>query len=435
MSHKNSLIKIQDLLENTGSKSFLKRMVYFLGPGFIASIAYIDPGNFATNIESGSKFGYTLLWVILLSNLAAILIQTMSAKLGIASGKSLAEVIRDEYPSWVKYPIWIIMEIVAMATDLAEFLGAALGIYLLFPNLFFWCQHTFNTPLLVIPATLAGIATFLILGLEKYGFRKIEIAIAGMVGVITLSYVTELFIGNPDWNLALQAIIVPKFAGKESLLLTAGIVGATIMPHAIFLHSGLMKQKHSHIDKKYRKKIFKFVVIDILISMGIAGIINMAMLIMAASTFYTAGIHTISSIEDAYKTLQPLLGHSAQVIFAISLLISGYASSAVGTMAGQMIMQGFVKFSVPTFIRRFVTMVPAFVLIWLNVEPGKALIMSQVVLSFGLPFAIIPLIVFSKNERIMGNLKNKKITTLTAGLIGLTILGLNILLIYQYILY
>ncbi|MEI8131343.1 MAG: Nramp family divalent metal transporter [Leptolinea sp.] len=399
-------------------KSGLKKIMPFLGPAFIASVAYVDPGNFATNIQGGAQFGYMLLWVIIVSNLMAMLLQTLSAKLGIATGKNLAESCRLYFPKPVVWGMWVLMEIVAMATDLAEFLGAALGFYLLL-----------GVPLW-IAGILTAIATFLILGLERSGFRPLEAVITSFVGVIAISYVVETILDKPDWGLVLNSAVIPRFAGTESILLATGILGATVMPHAIFLHSALTQNRIVVRKPKLLQKLFRYEQIDIFIAMGAASLINAAMLIMAASTFHRSGLTNVGTIEQAYITLEPLLGKAASWVFGLSLLASGLSSASVGTMAGQVIMQGFLHYEIPVWIRRLVTMVPSLIVIFIGFDPTRTLVISQVALSFGLPFAVIPLVYFTSQKKLMGVLVNKPITTYAAWAIAALIVALNFFLIF-----
>jgi manganese transport protein len=391
----------------------------FLGPAFIASVAYVDPGNFATNIQGGAQFGYLLLWVIVASNLMAMLIQTLSAKLGIATGMNLAEHCRARFPRPVVFVMWLLMEIVAMATDLAEFIGAALGFQLLM-----------GIPLFA-GALLTALATMLILGLERYGFRPLEAVISSMVGMIALCYLLETIIGKPDWGLVAYHAFVPRFAGTESVFLASGILGATVMPHAIFLHSALTQGRIVVRDKKRLQSLYRFEIADVVIAMGIASFVNAAMLIMAAATFHTTGHAAIGTIEEAYRTLEPLLGSSAKWIFGLSLLLSGLSSSTVGTSAGQVIMQGFMQRHIPIWVRRLVTMAPSLIVIGAGLDPTRTLVVSQVVLSFGLPFAIVPLVMFTRRPDIMGELANRRLTTAIAGMIAGIILALNAYLTYK----
>ena len=324
-------------LSGSGGRRGLLRALPFLGPAFIASIAYVDPGNYATNIQAGARFGYLLLWVVVASNLMAMFLQSLSAKLGIATGTNLAEHCREQFPPAVVWTMWVLMEIVAMATDLAEFLGAAIGFYLL----------------LGVPLWLAGIltaiATFLILGLERYGFRPLEAVITSFVGVISLCYLIETVLGRPNWAEVAAGAVAPRFHDKEGVLLATGILGATVMPHVLFLHSALTQRRIVVRDAFRRRALFRFQLWDVGIAMGIAGLVNAAMLIMAAATFYKSGQTDVATIENAYRSLQPLLGRAAGVLFAVSLLASGLSSASVGTMAGQVIMQGFLRRGIPVW--------------------------------------------------------------------------------------
>jgi len=406
------------VLSGRSKKGVMARLLPFLGPAFIASVAYMDPGNYATNIQGGAQFGYTLLWVIVASNLMAMLLQTLAAKLGIATGKNLAEQCQAHFPQPMVLVMWLLMEIVAMATDLAEFLGAALGFNLLFG----------------IPMWLAGIltaiVTFLILGLERQGFRPLEVVITIMIGIVAVSYLIETVMDKPQWSNVLYHSFVPHFSGSESILLATGILGATVMPHAIFLHSALTQKRIIARGTKQHQRLYRFEIIDVALAMGLASFINLAMLIMAAATFYQQGLRDVGTIEEAHRTLQPLLGAASSWIFAVSLLASGLSSSSVGTMAGQVIMQGFLDRHIPLWIRRLVTMVPSLIVIILGIDPTRTLVISQVVLSFGLPLAVIPLIMFTRRREVMGGLVNRPITTLLASLSAVLIIALNVYLLY-----
>jgi manganese transport protein len=382
-------------------------------------VAYVDPGNFATNIAGGARFGYTLLWVIIASNLMAMLIQALSAKLGIATGYNLAESCRNHFPRPLVWVMWFLMELVAMATDLAEFLGAALGFNLLF-----------GVPLW-LAGILTAIATFIILGLERFGFRPLEAVISGFVGAVAICYVIETILDRPNWSLVAYHAVVPQFQGPESIVLAAGILGATVMPHAIFLHSALTQGRIVVKDPRLQKRLFRFEIYDVLIAMGMASLINSAMLIMAASTFHSTGNIHVGTIQQAYHTLEPLLGSAASWIFGFSLLASGLSSASVGTMAGQVIMQGFLHLDIPVWIRRLVTMIPSMVVIFLGLDPTQTLVISQVLLSFGLPFAVIPLVIFTSRRSLMGELVNHRVTTLVVSAIAVLIVLLNLYLIYQ----
>jgi manganese transport protein len=391
----------------------------FLGPAFVACVAYIDPGNFATNIQSGSTYGYNLLWVILLANLMAMLLQMMSAKLGLATGHNLAELCRLHFRKPVVYIMWIAAEVAAMATDLAEFLGASIAFNLLF-----------GIPLLY--ATLiTGIITYVILLLERHGFRLLEAVITTLVGVIAVCYVIETFFSRPNWAQVGFHTVVPWAGTTQSVLFAVGIIGATVMPHVIYLHSSLTQKRIIPRSEEEAQHIFRRSIPDVIIAMGLAGLVNMAMLYMAASTFHANGLSDVANITTAYQTLTPLLGGAASIVFAISLLASGLSSSTVGTMAGQVVMQGFVGFTIPIWIRRLVTMLPAIVVVLLGLDPTHSLVISQVVLSFVLPLPVITLVMFARRRDIMGELVNKSITTWFAIACGVVILSLNIWLLYS----
>jgi len=417
-----TLAAATDVLEGRSTGSLYRRLLPFLGPAFIASVAYVDPGNFATNIQGGAQFGYMLLWVIVASNLMAMLTQALSAKLGIATGKNLAEHCRDQFPRWAVWGMWVVMEAVAMATDLAEFLGAALGFNLLF-----------GMPLFVA-GVLTGAVTFAILALERHGFRPLEAVITAMVGVIALCYVVETLLGRPDWGKIAYHAFVPHFKGTESVLLATGILGATVMPHVVFLHSALTQGRIVVRDPRQLRRLFRFECVDVTLAMGVAGLVNAAMLIMAAATFFEKGLTTVGTIEEAHQTLAPLLGSASSWVFAVSLLASGLSSSTVGTMSGQVIMQGFVHWQIPIWLRRLLTMLPALLVIGIGLEPTRTLVMSQVVLSFGLPFALVPLALFTARADLMGVLANRRMTTLIFWCVTALIIALNLFLLYQILL-
>jgi len=409
----------QDVLAGRSTRRGLLRILPFLGPAFVASVAYIDPGNFATNIQGGAEFGYRLVWVVLASNLMAMLVQTLSAKLGIATGQNLAEVCREQFPRPVVWVMWGLMEIVAMATDLAEFLGAAIGFNLLF-----------GLPLMPA-AILTGATTLVILALERRGFRPLEAVITALVGVIAVAYVVETILDRPAWAMIAQSILHPVLGGPEAILLAVGILGATVMPHVIFLHSSLTQSRIVTANAEQARRLFRFEVLDVVVAMTLAGLVNAAMLVMAASTFWAHGLTKIATIEEAHRTLTPLLGGASSVVFAVSLLASGLSSSTVGTMAGQIIMQGFLHRQVSVWIRRLVTMLPAIAVVAIGLDPTRTLVISQVVLSFGLPFALVPLVLFTRRRDLMGSLANARITTATAALMTALIVALNVFLIHQ----
>ncbi len=410
-------VEANAVLEGKGRKGSLKRLLPFLGPAFIASVAYIDPGNYATNIQAGAQFGYTLLWVIFASNLIAMLVQSMSAKLGIATGMNLAEHCRASYPPWAVWALWAMMEVVALATDLAEFIGAAVGIQLLF-GLPLWAG-----------GLLTALATFLILGLERYGFRPLEAVITGFVSVVALCFLVETFIDKPEWGALGLALARPSLPNKEAILLAAGILGATVMPHAIFLHSALTQNRIRPKEASGLKTLFRFELVDVFIAMGIASLVNAAMLVMAASSFHRGGMTDVGTLEKAYVTLEPLLGKAASIVFGVSLLASGLSSSTVGTSAGQIIMQGFIKKHIPIWIRRIITVLPAMAVIIAGLDPTRTLVISQVLLSFGLPLTIYSLLRFTADRKKMGNLVNSGLTNVLLGAATVFVTLLNIYLI------
>jgi manganese transport protein len=395
-----------------------KSPLLFAGPAVIASIAYMDPGNFATNIQAGARYGYTLLWVVLAASVAAMLFQALSAKLGIVTGRNLAELCREQFPRPVVWALWIVSEVAAMATDLAEFLGAAIGLALL----------------LHIPLIAGmGITAVLVYGLlmfERRGFRPTELIIGSLVAAIALCYLVEMVIAPVDWAAAGLGSVIPRLPDTGALTIAVGVVGATIMPHAIFLHSGLTQNRAPARNDHERRLLLRFSNIEVLAALGVAGLVNMTMVITAASAFH-AGHSDVAQIESAYHTLTPLLGPAAAGAFLTALLASGLSSSAVGTMAGQMIMAGFVGFRIPIIVRRLVTMIPAFIVVWLGVKSTNALIISQVVLSIALPAPVIALILFTRRKDIMGAFANSRLTNVAAAIAALVILGLNAVLLLQ----
>lgn len=414
------IARAMEVLEKRSQKRGLARVLPFLGPAFVASVAYMDPGNFATNIQGGAQFGYLLLWVVLAANLMAMLIQFLSSKLGIATGQNLPEMIRNKWPKPLVWLYWVQAEIVAMATDLAEFLGAALAFQLLFGIPLFY------------GAILTAIASFGILSLQRYGFRPIEAVIASFVAVIAGAYLVQIFLSRPGAE-AWQGFI-PKFQGVDSIYLAVGILGATVMPHVIYLHSALTQGRIDVADDNLKRRLIRYNLIDVVVALGIAGLINMSMLAAAAATFHLSGKSDIADITTAYQTLTPLLGPLAAVAFGLALLASGLSSSTVGTMAGQVVMQGFVGFTIPLWLRRSLTMFPAFVIILMGFDPTAVLVLSQVILSFGIPFALVPLLLFTANRTIMGNLANRPWVTSIGWCIALLIIGLNGYLLYQTLL-
>ncbi|MBO0681668.1 MAG: Nramp family divalent metal transporter [Candidatus Dormibacteraeota bacterium] len=404
----------------TGQRRGLRAAIPFLGPAFIAAVAYVDPGNFATNMAGGSRFGYTLLWVVLAANLMAMLIQSLSAKLGIATGRNLPEICRDRLPWPVVVLLWLQAEAIAMATDMAEFVGAALGLYLVF-----------GIPLLAA-GLLTGVLAFAILGLQAWGFRRLEAAIMALVGVIVVAFGLEVLRGDPSLGGAAQGLFVPQFQGRASVLLAVGIVGATVMPHVIYLHSALTQKRIEGATPGARRRIFHFEVADVVIAMGVAGLINMAMLTMAAAVFHSRGLFGAGSdLGQVFTGLDQYLGAHGGLVFGLALLASGLSSSCVGTMSGQVVMQGFIHRRIPIFLRRALTMVPALVIIGIGFNPTQALVLSQVFLSFGIPFALIPLLVFTRDRELMGTLANRRLTNWAAWSIAGVIVVLNVYLLLQ----
>ena len=402
----------------SGERRGVRAVLPFLGPAFIAAVAYIDPGNFATDMAGGSQFGYMLLWVVLAANLMAMLVQSMSAKLGIATGRSLPEVCRDRFPSRVVVLLWLQAEAVAMATDLAEFVGAALGLHLVF-GLSMW-----------LSAALAGVATFSILGLQVWGFRRLEATLIGLVAVVVLAFGLEMLRSRPSVSGMAHGLFVPQVSGSGSALLAVSIIGATVMPHVIYLHSSLTQNRIVGANPDARRKIFRFEMVDITIAMGVAGVINLAMLATAAAVFHARGLFGAGNdLRVVFNGLNRFVGAHSGLVFGLALLASGLASSCVGTMSGQVVMQGFIHRQIPIFARRAITMIPALVVIGVGFSPTRALVLSQVFLSFGIPFALIPLLFFASSRSLMGSLVNRWPVAVLAGLVTALIVGLNVYLL------
>jgi len=402
-----------------GESRGVGRLWPFLGPAFIAAVAYIDPGNFATNIAGGAKFGYLLLWVILSANLIAMLVQTQSAKLGIATGKNLAELCREAFSRRTSIGLWLQAELVAMACDIAEVVGAALGLNLLF-----------GVPL--FPAGLiAGAGAFAILALQQKGFRRLEAGITALVGVVVASFAFVLLNAGPDGGEVARHLVVPGFAGTESILLATGIIGATVMPHVIYLHSALTQKRVVGRNDEERRKILGFERVDVVIALSIAGAVNLSMMIVAAALFHSSGLTGVDSIDGAYEGLKSLVSVNAATVFGVALLASGFASSSVGTMAGQVVMQGFIRRRIPIFLRRAITLAPALVVLAVGLDPTDALVASQVVLSFGIPFALVPLLMLASRREVMGSLVNPRWLTAVAGVLAALIIALNMFLLQQ----
>lgn len=390
----------------------------FAGPAVVASIAYMDPGNFATNIQAGARYGYALLWVVIVANLLAMLFQALSAKLGIVTGRNLAEWCRLSFPKPVSLFMWIVSEIAAMATDLAEFLGAAIGLSLIF-----------KLPLLVGMGVTAVI-TYAILLTDRRGFRPIELMIGALVSVIALCYLLELVIAPVSWGAAAVGALVPRLPDRDALTIAVGIVGATVMPHAIFLHSGLTQGRVTVRGDEARRRLISFSNREVIVALSLAGLVNLAMVMTAAAAFHL-GHSDVAEIATAYKTLSPLLGGGAALLFLIALIASGLSSSVVGTLAGQMIMQGFVGFRLPVWLRRLVTIIPAFIVVGAGVDPTRALVLSQVVLSLALPVPLVALVYLTRRREVMGVFANSTLVHAAAILGTALILVLNVVLLIQ----
>lgn len=395
--------------ETTSIRRSRKIKLSLMGPAFIAAIGYIDPGNFATNIQSGASFGYTLLWVVVWANVMAMLIQLLSAKLGIATNKNLAEHIRDRFPRPVVWAYWVQAEIIAMATDLAEFIGAAIGFKMLLGVS------------LLQGTVLTAIATFLILMLQRRDQKPLELVIGGLLLFVAAAYIVELAFSQPQLSGVLKGMAIPDLPNSDAVFLAAGVLGATIMPHVIYLHSSLTQNagKDSKVERYAATKL------DVAIAMTIAGFVNLAMMATAAAAFHFNGHTGIVDLDQAYLTLQPLLGNAAATIFGLSLLAAGLSSTVVGTLAGQVVMQGFIRFYIPLWVRRVVTMLPSFIVIMLGMDATRVLVLSQVLLSFGIALALVPLLVFTGNRQLMGEMVNSRTIQYIGISIVVVVVGLN----------
>jgi manganese transport protein len=405
-------------LQRLRARGRLRGTLALLGPAFVACVAYVDPGNFATNIAAGAKHGYLLLWVLLSANLMAMLIQYLSAKVGIATGRNLPELCRLHFPRPVSWGLWVQAELIAMATDLAEFVGAAIALNLLF-----------GVPLFSA-GVITAIVAFALLGLQARGHRRFEVAIAGLIGIILLGFLYDTLRIGFDAGAAAKGF-VPSFAGKESVLLATGMLGATVMPHVIYLHSALTQNRVAPRDDHERHALLRFQRLDVIIAMGLAGVVNMAMLVTAASLFHGTGHSGIDTIEGAHSAFHTLASPGAALAFALALLASGLASSSVGTYAGQVVMQGFVARTIPLALRRGVTMTPALIVLGVGLDPSRSLVLSQVVLSFGIPFALVPLVLMTRRAEVMGALVNRRATTSVATVVAGLIIALNAFLLWQ----
>jgi manganese transport protein len=405
-------------LQRTRRRGPVRGRLALLGPAFVAAVAYIDPGNFATNIAGGAKYGFLLVWVIVAANLMAMLVQYLSAKVGIATGLNLPELCRAHLPRPATWGLWAQAEIIAIATDLAEFVGAAIALNLLFG----------------VPPFAAGLITaavaFGILALQQRGHRRFELAIAGFLAIVCLGFLYDLTHVSVDTG-ALLGGLTPGFDGTDSVMIAVGILGATVMPHVVYLHSALVQERIPPRDDGERRSLLRFQRLDVVIAMGLAGAINLTMLVVAASLFHATGNTGIDTIEGAHAGLERLIGGGAALAFAVALLASGLSSSSVGTYAGQVVMQGFIDRRIPLFLRRLVTMAPALVVLAIGVDATDALVVSQVVLSFGIPFALVPMILLTRRRDVMGALVNHRGTTILASVVAALIISLNLFLLEQ----
>jgi manganese transport protein len=405
-------------LRSARAKGAIRGRLALLGPAFVAAVAYIDPGNFATNIAGGSKYGYLLVWVIIAANLMAMLVQYLSAKVGVATGRNLPELARDNFPRPVTWGLWVQAEIIAIATDLAEFVGAAIALNLLFD----------------VPPFTAGLMTavvaFAILALQTRGYRRFELAIAGLLGIVLLGFAYDLLQVGADGGKFVGGL-VPGFQGTDSVMIAVGILGATVMPHVVYLHSALTQGRIKPENDDERRELMRFQRVDVLIAMGLAGLINLTMLVVAAELFHDSGRTGVDSIEGAHAGFEALLGGGAALAFAVALLASGLSSSSVGTYAGQVVMQGFINFRIPLFLRRAITMTPALIVLAIGLDATDTLVLSQVVLSFGIPFALVPMILLTRRADLMGTLVNRKHTTAIASVVAALIIGLNAFLLWE----
>jgi manganese transport protein len=401
-------------LRRLRARGGIRGVLPLLGPAFVAAVAYVDPGNFATNVAGGAKFGFLLMWAVLAANLMAMLIQYLSAKVGIATDQNLPELCREHFPRPVAIGLWVQAELIAMATDLAELVGAALALNILF-----------GIPLFVA-GLIGGVGAFALLGLHALGYRRFEAAIIALLGVILLVFLYETLTTGPNIRLVASGFI-PRLQGTDSLLLAVGMIGATVMPHVIYLHSALTQNRIRPHDAAERRELVRFQRLDVVIAMTIAGVVNLAMLAVIASLFH--GVPGADTIEGAHAGLKTAVGGAAALAFALALLASGLSASSVGTYAGQIVMQGFIRRSIPLFVRRAVTMIPALIVLGIGFDPTFSLVLSQVVLSFGIPFALIPLVLFTSRRDVMGALVNHRLTTAAAALVALVISALNVFLL------
>jgi manganese transport protein len=418
MSDLSIALPVPSELQRIRARGRLRAVLPMLGPAFVAAVAYVDPGNFGTNIPAGAQYGYMLLWVILAANLMAMLIQSLSAKVGIATGSNLPELCREHFPRPVSWGLWVQAELIAMATDLAEFVGAAIALRLLF-----------GVPY-IVAGLITGVVAFAILALQRRGYRRFELAIGGLLGVILLGFLYELLVVGFDPGAAAGGF-VPSFGDTDSVVLATGILGATVMPHVIYLHSALTQRRIPARNEAERLRVNRYGKLDIVIALGIAGLVNMAMLVVAAHLFNGTGMANIAKLPEVHAEFGSLVGPGAALAFALALLASGFASSSVGTYAGQVVMQGFIARTIPLMLRRLVTMTPALIVLAIGLDPSRSLVISQVVLSFGIPFALVPLVMLTRRRDVMGALVNRRSTTALASVVAALIIALNVFLLVR----
>jgi manganese transport protein len=414
------LVEEPSHVDHLFARGRLRAALTFLGPAFVAAVAYVDPGNFATNIQAGAKYGYELMWVVLAANLIAMLVQYLSVKLGVATGRSLPEMCRDRFPRWGSVALWLQAEVIAMATDVAEFLGAAIGLNLLF-----------GVPLF-IAGLLTGVIAFGILGLQQRGFRQFELAIAALLGIVFLGFLYETLKIGPSAHDSLTGLI-PHLGNSDAAYLAVGIVGATVMPHVIYLHSALIKGRVPTRDDGERRRVLRYERLDVIIALSVAGIVNLAMLALAAKLLHVPGLTHIATIQAFHHQLATEVGGAAALAFAVALFASGASSSSVGTYAGQIVMVGFLNVRIHVLIRRAVTMLPALIILAIGVNTTDALVLSQVVLSFGIPFALIPLVYLTSRRDVMGSQVNGVGLRSVAFLVAGAITAMNAFLIVQQV--
>jgi manganese transport protein len=408
-------------LQDIQARGRVRTVLGLVGPAFVASVAYVDPGNFATNFAGGAGHGYELVWVIVMANLMAILVQYLTSKAGLSTGQSLPELCRRRFGRRANVLLWLQAEVVAMATDLAEFVGAAIGLNLVFG----------------LPLFHAGLITalvaFVILGLEQRGYRRFELAIVALLTLVGAGFLYLFFaVGGQDYG-QIAAGLMPQLSGGDSLRLTVGIIGATVMPHVVYLHSALQKNRIQAANRHERRTLLTYNRWDCIVGLGIAGLVNLSMLCIAAALFHKPGLSGVSDLQPIHAHLDALIGGAAALAFGIALMASGLSSSSVGTYAGQIVMAGFMNWRIPLLLRRGLTMLPSLIILALAVNTSQALVYSQIVLSFGIPCALIPLLLITRDHDLMADMTNRRLTSALMLLITVIITGLNLYLLYDTI--